>query len=241
MLHTLVLLAVMEGAPTLTTPEIVERMVQADNNRLAALAGYTGVRRYRFENKKSNKRAELTARITCDNAGVKTFEVVSETGSGFVRNHILRKMMDAEQEASEKGERQDTRIIPANYDFRQVGTDVLDGRSSFVLEVNPKTRNKFLIRGRIWVDAEDFAIARVEGQPAKNPSFWIRSVQVVQQYERTGQFWLPSSNQSVAQARIFGTTEVMIDYFDYVTIRREAPAQRYEGLAHHNTDPDAGQ
>ncbi len=236
MLHTLVLLAVMEGAapPTLTTPEIVERMVQADNNRLAALGGYTGVRRYRFENKKSNKRAELTTRVSCDNAGVKTFEVISETGSGFVRNHIIRKMMDAEHEASEKRERQDTRIIPANYGFTLVGTEILDGRNSYILEVDPKTRNKFLIRGRIWVDAEDFAIARVEGQPAKNPSFWIRSVQIVQRYGRTGQFWLPASNQSVAQARIFGKTEVVIDYFDYVTTTRDA-------RANYHTDQESGQ
>ena len=232
MLHTLVLLAVMEGAApaaTLTTPQIVERLVQADNNRLAALGGYTGVRRYRFENKKSNKRAELTTRISCDNAGVKTFEVISENGSGFVRNHIIRKMMDAEQEASQKGERQDTRIIPTNYDFTLVGTEILDGRSSYVLEVNPKTRNKFLVRGRIWVDAEDFAIARVEGQPAKNPSFWIRSVQIVQRYGRAGQFWLPASNQSVAQARIFGQTEVVIDYFDYVTTSRDGQAKHFAG------------
>ena len=168
MLHTLVLLTLMEGAapPPLTAPEIVERMVQADNDRLAALAGYTGVRRYRFENKKSNKRAELTTRVVCDNTGAKTFEVISESGSGFVRNHIIHKMMDAEQEASQKAERQETRIIPNNYDFRLIGTEILDGRTSYVLEVNPKTRNKFLIRGRIWVDAEDFAIARVEGQPA---------------------------------------------------------------------------
>jgi hypothetical protein len=232
MLHTLVLLAVMEGAPApLTTPEIVERLVKADNNRLAALAGYTGSRHYRFENKKSNKRAELTARVACDNAGAKTFEVVSESGSGFVRNHIIRKMMDAEQEASQKGERQDTRIIPANYEFRLVGMDALDGRSNYVLEVNPKTRNKFLIRGRIWVDAEDFAIARVEGQPAKNPSFWIRSVQVVQRYERTGQFWLPAKNQSVAQARVFGTTEVVIEYSDYVTSARELEEHSVAGEA----------
>ncbi len=231
MLHTLRLRAVMEStAPsTLTTPEIVQRMVQADNNRLAALGGYTGVRRYRFENKKYNKRAELTAHVTCDNGGVKTFEVMSESGSGFVRNHIIRKMMEAEQEASEKGERQETRIIPANYDFHLVGTDILDGRTSYVLEVNPKTRNKFLIRGRIWVDAEDFAIARVEGQPAKNPSFWIRSVQIVQRYERTGRFWLPASNQSVAQARIFGTTEVVIDYSDYITTARDAQAHPSAG------------
>jgi len=231
MLHSLILLALMEGsAPSpLTAPDIVERMVRADDHRLAALAGYTGVRRYRFENKTSNKRAEITSRVACDNAGVKTFEVISESGSGFVRNHIIRKMMDAEQEASQKGDRHDSRIIPDNYDFRLIGTDVLGGRSSYVLEVNPKTRNKFLIRGRIWVDAEDFAIARVEGQPAKNPSFWIRSVQIVQRYERTGQFWLPAGNQSVAQARIFGTTEVSIDYFDYVTTAREEQAHHFTG------------
>ncbi len=225
MLHTLLLLALAQDAPApLTAPEVVERLVRADIGRSAALAGYTGVRRYRFENKKSNKSAEMTTRVAFNN-GVKTFEVVSESGSGFVRSHIIRKMIDAEQEASQKGERQQTRIIPENYDFCLVGREDLDGRSSYVLEISPKTEKKFLIRGRIWVDAEDFAIARVEGQPAKNPSFWIRSVQVVQKYERNGKFWLPARNQSVAQAKIFGTTEVVIEYSDYVTTTREIQAR----------------
>jgi hypothetical protein len=225
------LLAMMESGPvpTLTAPDVVERMVQADNDRLAALGGYTGFRHYQFENKKSNKRAEVTARMTCDGAGVKTFEVVSESGSGFVRNHIIRKMIDAEREASEKGERHNTRIIPANYDFRLIGTEDRDGRSNYVLEIIPKTQNKFLIRGRIWVDTEDFAIARVEGQPAKNPSFWIRRVHVVQRYGRNGQFWLPARNESVAEARIFGATEVVIEYSDYVTSTRQAEARRIGG------------
>ena len=109
----------------------------------------------------------MTVRITCDNAGVKTFEVVDESGNGFVRNRILRKMINAEQEASQKGEKQQTRIIPANYDFSLIGTESLDGRGNYVLEIRPKTKNKFLIRGQIWVDAEDFAIARIEGQPGQ--------------------------------------------------------------------------
>jgi hypothetical protein len=231
MLHTFVLLAMMPAASPapITTPHIVERMVRADNERIAALAGYTGVRRYHFQNKKSGKQAELTIRMTCDHAGVKTFEVVSESGSGFVRSHIIRKMIDAEREASQKGERQQTRIIPENYDFNLVGTEDLDGRNNYVLEVSPKTRNKFLIRGRIWVDAEDFAVARVEGQPAKNPSMWIRSVKVVQRYGRNGQFWLPVKNESIAQARIFGATEVVIEYSDYVTSVREAQAGHPNG------------
>ncbi|MGA2592234.1 MAG: hypothetical protein ABSH32_20170 [Bryobacteraceae bacterium] len=217
----------MQGStpPSLTAPEVLERMVQADNDRVAALAGYSGVRHYRFENKKSNKHAELTVRMSCGSDGVKTFEVVGESGSGFVRTYILRKMIEAEAESSQKGERKENRIIPENYDFRLIGTEALDGRDSYVLEINPKKPTKFSIRGRIWVDAQDFAIAQVEGQPAKNPSFWIRSVKVVQRYGRTDQFWLPALNHSVAQARIFGATEVVIEYSDYKTNVRQVQAR----------------
>jgi hypothetical protein len=200
-------------------------MLRADSERIAALAGYSGVRHYRFENKKHNKRAEMTVRMSCSVDGIKTFEVVDESGSGFVRSHVIHKMIEAEQEASQKGERKESRIIPENYDFSLVGTDVVDGRASYVLEINPKKPSKFSIIGKIWVDTEDFAIARIEGRPAKNPSFWIRSVQVIQQYGRTGQFWLPARNESVAQARIFGTTEVVIEYSDYKTSLRDAHAR----------------
>ncbi len=128
-------------------------------------------------------------------------------------------------ESSQNGERKETRIIPENYDFRLVGTEASDGRDSYVLEINPKKPTKFSIRGRIWVDAQDFAIARIEGQPAKNPSFWIRSVRVVQRYGRTDRFWLPALNHSVAQARIFGATEVVIEYSDYKTNVRQVQAR----------------
>ena len=212
-------MAMVEGGspPSPTTSEILERMVQADHNRLAALAGYSAIRHYRFDNEKFNKHAEMTVRISCAADGTKTFEVLSESGSGFVRNHIIRKMIDAEEESSRKGARKETRIIPDNYDFRLVGTEPWNGRMSYVLEINPKKPTKFSICGRIWVDAEDFAIARIAGRPAKNPSFWIRSVQVVQQYGRDGQFWRPALNRSVAQARIFGRTEVVIESSRYKT------------------------
>jgi hypothetical protein len=214
-----------DSRPSLTAPEILERMAQADTARRTALAGYSGTRHYRFENKKSNKHAEMTVRMSCGSDGIKTFEVVEESGSGFVRSHIIHKMIEAEEESSQKGERKETRIVPENYDFRLVGTEALDGRESYVLEINPKKATKFSVRGRIWVDAEDFAIARIEGQPGKSPSFWIRSVRVEQRYGRTGQFWFPALNHSVAQAKIFGTTEVVIEYSDYKTNVREAQAR----------------
>ena len=232
---TLLLLALMQGAvapaaPSVNVTEIVEHMVQADNRRMTAFSGYTGMRRYHFANEKLNKSADMTVRVACDGTGARTFEVVAESGSGFVRTHILRRMIDAEQGASAKGPREDTRIIPRNYDFRLLHTEVMDGRPSYVLEISPKTKNQFLVRGRIWVDAEDFAITRLEGSPARNPSFWIRSVHIVHRYEHIGNFWLPVTNQSSAEAKVFGTTEVGIEYFDYLIRSARAQADPSSGL-----------
>jgi hypothetical protein len=84
------------------------------------------------------------------------------------------------------------------------------------MDMEPKTKNKFLMRGRIWVDAEDYAVVRIEGQPAKNPSFWTRSVHFTHEYQKNGVFWFPVRDDSVNDVRIVGTTEMRIEYFDYV-------------------------
>jgi hypothetical protein len=223
MLYPLILFLLAPAATgEIAGSEIVAQMLHAETERTAALKSYTGMRRYTFENKRVGKRAEVNVRVACDASGAKTFQVVSESGSGFVRNRVIRKMIDAEQESSQKSDHERSRIIPANYEFHLTGTDAVNGRTAYVFEIAPRTANKFLIRGRIWVDAEDFAISRVEGQPAKNPSFWIKSVHIVQQYGRIGRFWLPAMNESRADARIFGPTEVTIQYFDYVTTEQKA-------------------
>ena len=59
----------------------------------------------------------------------------------------------------------------------------IEGHPAYVINVVPKRRDKYLMEGRIWVDATDFALVRAEGKPAHNPSFWTRSVYFVQQYQ----------------------------------------------------------
>ena len=88
-------------------------------------------------------------------------------------------------------------------------------RSAYVLEVIPKRKEKYLFRGRIWVDAEDYALVRAEGNPAKNPSFWTKSTHFVQTYQKSGALWFAHSTQSVTNVRIFGAADVSIEYFDY--------------------------
>ena len=205
--------------------ELLVRMAEKDQNRAAMLRGYSSLRRYSLENKRFHTTAELAVRMTWLHPGEKSFEVLSEKGSGTVRKHVLRRMLDAELEAAARETRSDTRINPANYTFTLAGSAVDEkGRSCYMLDMAPKTPRRFLIRGRIWVDAEEFAIVRIEGSPAQSPSFWVRSTTFVHRYERFGDHWLPVSNHSATEARVFGHTEVTIEYSGYRINQSSAPS-----------------
>jgi hypothetical protein len=198
-----------------TVDDLLARIAEADRARVAALHDYTSLRSYSLENKRFGTKAAMTVRLTYHHPGQKQFEVLQESGSSFIRKRVLKRMIASELEASSDGMREATQITPRNYSFRLLGTDMLEGRRSFVLEAEPKTVNKFLFRGKVWVDAEDFAVARVEGAPAQNPSFWIRKTGFVHRYAKFGPFWLAVTNASDTDVRIFGETIVKIQYSDY--------------------------
>jgi len=203
-------------APVHTADEVVARMIARDRERQAMLHGYTAERRYVLENRNHNKRAEMTVHMICRDDGSKEFEVVSTDGWGGAKKHVFPRLLEAEVEAARPDLRERSRITPDNYTFEMVGTEYVRGRQAYVLAIEPKTANKYLARGRIWVDADDYAIVRVEGQPAKNPSFWFKSVRFVHDYDKNGPFWFPVADRSVTDVRVFGATEMTIEYFDYV-------------------------
>ena len=202
------------AAEILTTSEVLARMAEMDQKRSAALEGYTSTRRYSIENKRFRKTAEMTVRMTYRRPGQKEFQVLSESGSGAIRKLVLHKMIESELEASRDQMRVQTQITPANYDFRLTGVDTDQGRHAYVLKVVPKVQNKFTIRGRVWVDAEDFAISKVEGSPASSPSLWVQRSSFVHRYRKYGPFWLAVSNRAASEVLIFGHTELKIDYMD---------------------------
>jgi len=209
-------LAAADESPSLpTATEIVTRMGSRDLQRQVSIEGYGGMRRYVLENEHLHKRAEMLVQVQGDPDGTKHFEVVSEEGWKAAHKHVLRKMLESESETSRPEMRAKTRLNPENYEFEVVGTELVVDRTAYVLEIHPKRKEKYLFRGRIWVDAEDYALVRAEGSPAKNPSFWTKTTHFVQIYQKNGPLWFPLSTQSVTEAHIFGTTDVSIEYFNY--------------------------
>jgi len=192
--------------------DVVAQLTERDAERQAALSGYTATRRYTLDIK--SRHASMTVHVAV-NDGIKKFAIVDESGSGTVRKHVLHKILKEESAASVPQMRDQSKISPENYLFRSAGVEMVNGRRTYVLDLEPKKESRYLIAGRIWVDAEDDAVMRVEGKPAKNPSFWTKSVHFVHEYKKNGLFWFPVSNRSETDARIFGRADLVIEYFDY--------------------------
>jgi len=205
--------AMPQGTPT--ADEVIKQMAARDAQRQTSLDGYAGMRRYILVNDHMHKRAEMVVRVSGEANGTKHFEIVSESGWKAAHKHVLHKMLESEAETSSPEARAKTRLSPDNYEFQLVGTDKVNDRTVYAINVTPKRKEKYLFHGQILVDAEEYAVVRADGNPAKNPSFWTKSVHFVHTYQKSGEFWFPLTTQSETEARIFGTTDLIIEYFDY--------------------------
>jgi len=74
--------------------------------------------------------------------------------------------------------------------------EAVAGRTAYVLNVKPKGKEKYLFQGLIWVDAEDYALVRAEGSPAKNPSFWTKSTHSSSSIRKLGHCGSPSRRKA---------------------------------------------
>jgi hypothetical protein len=216
--------------PALTADQVIWRMIELDESRRSALQQYTANRRYVVENPRFNKKAEVAVREKYVYPGKKEFQTLSESGSNYIRLNVISKLIDAELDAGENQNRDQTRITPENYKFELLGLEEQEGRPCFLITVVPKHSKKYLMRGRIWVDQEDFAIVRMEGRPAKNPSFWTRKVKFTRRYQKQGNFWLARSIESESDVLIAGKSSLKIEYMNYVINQGECD-QKVASLA----------
>src|SRR5260370_38322605 len=133
---------------------------------------------------------------------VKKCCIISESGSELLQGRVLKRLLEAEVEAMQGEQRRQTAMGPKNYEFRLVTYERTDDQGFYILEVTPRIKNKFLFRGRFWVDGQAFAVERMEGEPAKNPSWWTQRNAIHVTYEKIGESWLPARNETNTKVRI---------------------------------------
>ena len=207
----------LHSPPQLSSDAIVQRLMAANAQRSQTLRGYRGKRVYHLDYHGifGSHDAGMQVEATYTAPDRKDFKVLSQTGSKLLINHVLLKLLSSEQEAQEEQNRKELEISPKNYDFALAGTEHTPGGDFYVLAVSPKNKSKYLYHGKLWVDARDFAVVRMQGEPAKNPSLWVSHTQIEYRWARIGGFWLPVHNQSETQVRMGGKAVLTIDYSDY--------------------------
>ncbi len=194
---------------------ILAKLLEHNRQREAHLPPYAAPRTYRIQNDKGKVRAELQVLLRYRTPGIKEFKVVSEQGSGMIRRHVFKPLMESEVETAAGRNRHDSSITSNNYTFKLLGEEDVDGYHCFVVQATPKRNDTYLFTGKIWIHAAEFAVVQIVGQPAQNPSFWTKRVDFVRRNQKIGEFWLPLKDESMTQVRIFGKHMLTVDYGRY--------------------------
>ena len=195
---------------------IVAQMARAQAENRNHFHPYTVTREYKLfrGNNRDEAKTLVIAEITAASADSKQYAIDNPGESGFGEK-IVRKMLDSEVAfAKDSGSNAITRD---NYDFVFVREDEFGGKRCYVLELLPRQNSKNLLRGTIWVDANTYLPYRVEGEPAKSPSWWLKDVHIVLLYGPVGTMWLQTSSEAEANVRILGVSTMVSRDVKYQT------------------------
>jgi hypothetical protein len=116
---------------------------------------------------------------------------------------VVRHLLEDESKAAATG-RAPGAVSRDNYDFAYAGEQTVDGHACYVLKLHPKRREQNLIDGQAWVDKDTYLVRRVQGEMAKMPSWWLKSVDVTLTFGGAGGMWLQTGTKAVADVRVFG-------------------------------------
>lgn len=209
-----------DAAPAahLSLAEIVNNITVRNAERADALRHYQGTREYQVDYKGfyGNLHAEMVVTVSYDAPATEEFTVVSQSGSKWMINHVIKRLLETEQESIKDQNRAGIQVTSDNYYFTLLGTQETGDGCPYVLGVQPKVPTKFLFRGRIWINAKDFAVCRIDAEPAKNPSFWIKKTEIHHSFVKLGDFWVPAKNSSTSDIRLNGRATLTIKYEDYM-------------------------
>jgi len=188
------------GTPDLNT--ILSRMEQAQAESHARMSAYSVTREYKFfGDDQQHAKSQVLAKVDFAPPDQKNYTIEQSSGSGQGEK-ITRKVLDHEKKMM-KGDNSSA-LSRENYDFEYLRCEPINGRRAYVLQLLPKRNEKNLIKGVAWVDAETFHPLRVEGEPMKSPSWWVKSVKYSFTFGPVADMWLQTGMQAVANVRLLG-------------------------------------
>lgn len=195
-----------------TEDRVIDGMIHEQATRFEHFEAYSRLQHYSVTTDRFGLKAEMVARIHRDRVAGKTYEVISRSGSPVIQSHVFDALLEAEVATSKQG---GELLIRANYHFHLIGEEDFEGHKCYVLETEPKRKDKRLLKGKIWLDVEDYGVVHVEGKPSDSLSFWVGRPMVVQEFVKDSGYWWVSRRHSYIDNLWLGKSDIVIDYSDY--------------------------
>jgi hypothetical protein len=202
----LLTLAVM---PTLlaTTPNFADPTIERFLTRQEPPHPYRAARRLEAETGTRQGWLEATTEYSATNGF--RYQITAEGGSSQIRSRVLKAVLEGEQSIIAKGEAGRAALAPDNYTFQPNGVDA-EGFATVLL--SPRRKDRSLLSGVMFLRADEGELVRLQGRLAKNPSFWVRDVDIVRNYSRIQGTVVPVALESKAHVRFLGPATFRMTY-----------------------------
>lgn len=195
-----------------TEPDAASQSMRQFLEHNGAVPAYRALRR--LEAQTGHRRGWLEAETEYSPGTGFRYAIVREGGSRYIRSKVLKALLNGERDVIARGETARSALHPSNYNFQPDGIDS-EGLAHVLL--TPRRRERMLVSGMMALQADDGTLVRLQGRLARNPSFWIRSVDIVRRYERIDGVVMPVALESTAQVRFLGAATLQMTY-DYSEI-----------------------
>ena len=180
---------------------IVQSLEVAEQQNPAKAHGYMMTRSYKlFHGDEIEPVSQTTAEITFVPPRTKSYVIKQSSGISRGKN-LVRDILDLESVPTETS----SEISRQNYEFVFLREEELGSIPVYLLRIIPKRNEKNLLNGLVWVDKKTFRIQRIEGTPAKKPSWWLKNIEITLQYTDLEGLWLPNYLSSTATVRLVGS------------------------------------
>jgi hypothetical protein len=202
------------GSPAASDAEILPALERFLSRPDEPLKQYRATRRLEGHNERFDMHAVIEAVTELRPGGRFEYSIVSETGSDYIRDKVLRPILETEAKVLSSGAASRSALTTENY---EIGGGELAEPGLVKLFAKPRRKDVSLIDGAVFITSDDSDLVRIEGRMAKNPSFWTTRVNLVRHYDRLAGVRVPVRLDSTAQIRFAGESTLSMVY-DYESV-----------------------
>jgi hypothetical protein len=160
-----------------------------------------------------NEQGHLHALRRMSSVGRISYRVLGFQGDKTVKNQVIARYLEAEQQAHDKA---DLALTPANYKFKFKGERAAEGdRHVYVFDLAPRRKRVGLFKGEVWLDAASYLPVYEKGRLVKNPSIFFKRVRFERAYTIRNGVPVPEHTSSTIDTRLVGRVDLRVNYSNF--------------------------